>query len=1205
MPASRSCGRLIALALLVALASLCRAEDPGERLVYAWDFAEATDALGWEALQSVAPLSVAGGALAVRATGADPYIQGPELDATIPAGLLVRVTLRSSVAGDAELFWAAAPPGERASYRASDEIRFPLEADTAWRTVTVVPTWRPGDHLSRLRFDAPEGMGGTVEIRRVEIVERPVPEDLPTTPRYDLTDARLALAFLPGPGVEHAFGQDGALLCEVAADPATLFSPPFALEAADAGICTLELRADADMGIDVQFLRAGLPLWPPAECVHLPLAASRDFRVVNLDLRTHKAYQGPIERLALRISAPAGAKLELRGLAIAASPSGPAALDLLECRAPGVVSALGPTLETTCVITNRGGTGSVESDLTAATTPSVTGTAPVSARVPALRPLETTTIRVPLPIDRAFTGGELAVRVALASGGERTIRTVVVPIPSPGLLTGAPGHVVDAFFHEAGHAVLRNGLVTLVFPRGGEVFGTGVLLDTTKPEPVRVGSFPSLGRVEGETGTFAMRTGTHPVAASGPDSAELLFPVSVRVGEQERTGRVRFLLEAGKPDVFCELRLDAGPDLPLAGLLFPDFLAGDGGPGVDREVGVFPGLEYLLPGEHSSGLEFAAPPGHRRIAPHPYRSTLPAMWVTSRETTVGMWWDPLQEWAPGASTPAPVFSSPDELTGSPAHRFGLLVPGALAGQPENALGGPAAASAGEEAVRVGATVFVVHGRDVEPPIRHVLEALSGKESAVLPALPSPAPELPTILERAAAGFARTLWMPQDRWWHPNLPDAHGPRYVPAYADVLWCYARGYPEGPVAAEAGAVYDQALAAQRERGQAVGVEVAMHESGLLTELRGMRAHGRGLARRVRPDGSVAFVPGTPLRSAFGIEGDSSSGETGSVAVTLLMVGSQTMDAETIRAGLAALEYLKTQARPEGAQVWELPLHVPDVLAAAYCVRAFALAYELTGDPVYLGQARTWAFRSLPFVYLWSPPERPIMRYGSIPVFGATHYQGGWFGRIVQWNGLVLAEALLELAPLDESFAWETVARGIVLSGGQQMRPLDPATSPLAREVPDCGHEGLYPDSYSAVDGTDAYHWCIESSPLGLISARLLGRGGVLTTRVVREGPAVASLSSLAAIGSATVTAEGLEAELSLAPGYGPHTVLVAGFGVPGAVRVGGAEVPSVGDLDSSAEPLCYARDAETGLLLVRLAPSDQPVRLSVVGPVEGSVR
>jgi len=57
--------------------------------------------------------------------------------------------------------------------------------------------------------------------------------------------------------------------------------------------------------------------------------------------------------------------------------------------------------------------------------------------------------------------------------------------------------------------------------------------------------------------------------------------------------------------------------------------------------------------------------------------------------------------------------------------------------------------------------------------------------------------------------------------------------------------------------------------------------------------------------------------------------------------------------------------------------------------------------------------------------------LRYGTIPVFGATWYTGSWFGRPVQWNGLRYAYAVHKLAQYDTTFDWMKIAEGITVCG------------------------------------------------------------------------------------------------------------------------------------------------------------------------------
>jgi len=138
-----------------------------------------------------------------------------------------------------------------------------------------------------------------------------------------------------------------------------------------------------------------------------------------------------------------------------------------------------------------------------------------------------------------------------------------------------------------------------------------------------------------------------------------------------------------------------------------------------------------------------------------------------------------------------------------------------------------------------------------------------------------------------------------------------------------------------------------------------------------------------------------------------------------------------------------------PRGAQTWEIPLHAPDILASAHLVRCYTLGYELTGEPEMLAQARYWAWTGVPFVYLRAPVPAPIGLYATIPVYGATAWVGSWFGRPVQWCGMVYADALDRLAEYDPEGPWRRLADGIAASGVQQTWP-----------ETDLERQGLLPD-------------------------------------------------------------------------------------------------------------------------------------------------
>jgi hypothetical protein len=151
---------------------------------------------------------------------------------------------------------------------------------------------------------------------------------------------------------------------------------------------------------------------------------------------------------------------------------------------------------------------------------------------------------------------------------------------------------------------------------------------------------------------------------------------------------------------------------------------------------------------------------------------------------------------------------------------------------------------------------------------------------------------------------------------------------------------------------------------------------------------------------------------------------------------------NSELIHAALELLDkqtVLYANTVPRGAQTWEIPLHTPDILASGYLIKAYVLGHVLSGRQDYLKQACYWAWTGVPFVYLANPTEGRIGPYATIPVFGATNWAGSWFGRPVQWCGLVYASALHLLHQYEPEGPWLQIAKGVTASGLQMAWPLD----------------------------------------------------------------------------------------------------------------------------------------------------------------------
>ncbi|MFM7077823.1 MAG: hypothetical protein ACKO3G_17410, partial [Planctomycetaceae bacterium] len=208
---------------------------------------------------------------------------------------------------------------------------------------------------------------------------------------------------------------------------------------------------------------------------------------------------------------------------------------------------------------------------------------------------------------------------------------------------------------------------------------------------------------------------------------------------------------------------------------------------------------------------------------------------------------------------------------------------------------------------------------------------------------------------------------------------------------------------------------------------------------------ARARRLAAELSAgEGRVAWKGG-----ALGatLDAEHVNGLSAMTAERMLDAAALSGDEATIRAALDALDLLvrahPAGEVPRGAQPWEIPLHAPDILAAARMTRCHLLGHLLDGRPRRLDQARAWAWTGMPFLYLRDPvPGAAVGRYAPIGVLGATQWEAPlWIGRPVPWCGLVHAAALQELARVDTPAGetWGRVGRGITRAAVGMTFPAD----------------------------------------------------------------------------------------------------------------------------------------------------------------------
>jgi hypothetical protein len=396
------------------------------------------------------------------------------------------------------------------------------------------------------------------------------------------------------------------------------------------------------------------------------------------------------------------------------------------------------------------------------------------------------------------------------------------------------------------------------------------------------------------------------------------------------------------------------------------------------EQGLFPGLEYLAAGEHSSSTLDIETDEHIRFAPDPLKVTMPLMaFVTDRALAAMTWSDMSLQ---------PVFATPNFLDGPEGHRASL------------------------RGKNIECTILLRQPAPIEDAILWVAQR---RGLPPLPAAPrSPQAELDLCLAALSGPPLKTT----EGWGH--CAEANWPRQPYAdQASTVWRLTGQIPSLPRLVPGGShIADDSIYFLTGR------------AGEWLDMRSSAA--RGIIAEQKPDGSFRY-DGQFRRGHFE---DTASGYCATRAVQLLEHARLTGDAASLQAGVKALEFMKHFRDPRGAQTWECPLHTPDILASAYLVHAYVRGYELTGQDDYLDRARAWAITGLPFVYQWS--NEPTMAYATIAVFGATGWRApNWMGLPVQWCGYVYADALTMLSPLDHTMDWNRVAAGI-LTAAEQMQ-------------------------------------------------------------------------------------------------------------------------------------------------------------------------
>lgn len=745
---------------------------------------------------------------------------------------------------------------------------------------------------------------------------------------------------------------------------------------------------------------------------------------------------------------------------------------------------------------------------------------------------------------------------------------------------GPPAGKLSLTMTRAG-AVLENPRVRAEFPASAAGYGPCRLFVKSDSGWSRVGVIPQFVRAVYHTNERERRVLRFRAKLERKEAADglrlILSSVVLDADRVTWTVTQTWTLTADADGFQVTTRAHVSRPRRLLAFELLQLYAGAGSFGNQKTEALFPGLEWLVDGERSSNtLDIAADhPDRWRYVPEVYKITVPLMSIHHGSTTVAWLWDADQKWDGRHGQPGAVFCSPDYLEGRPGHLLGFILPTAPTWLDANTR----EAAHDYDFTPKGALALTArlyldsHARDSLSALDRWFQ-LYGVPDPLQP----PRGDWGKEIAFSAQAYLDSLWVPDKHGWYNSRG---GPRIMERIT------AQGSYLYDVLMAQRLVADETLQRRlRQRADEAmvlgGGKPSTDDYGItygnpITAVQTRACGVAGLLGSQRADGSWRFNATTRHTGVFagkdytllGPDGAAEVGTCARNAYVVLRFARVTGDARALAAGKKALAFMNRFTVPRAAQVWEVPVHTPDILAAADACEAYLAGYECTGDAAYLAQARKWARAGLPFLYVWNKPQFPFMRYASIPVFGATWFHGSWFGRPVQWNGLRYAYAIDRLADYDKSFPWRKVARGVTISA-------------LYQQSTHKDDVALWPDNISCADGRKS-GWIFAPRLLLRNVYRLLGRDEEPWTQPVALGDSWVRFSGRGSLSNVTA-APGALAFTATPPPRESCWLLAAGIDEPETVRCNGALLARLPTNAPVTEP-GYRYDAAHGLLLLRL--------------------
>ena len=664
--------------------------------------------------------------------------------------------------------------------------------------------------------------------------------------------------------------------------------------------------------------------------------------------------------------------------------------------------------------------------------------------------------------------------------------------------------------------------------------------------------------------------------------------IVILAGEEQDSDGIKWRFEAhfslteDDKYVRTEYRLSTSAQREILAFYGPTLHAGDGGYGEAKTAALFPGLEFLGTDEPSSNTRDVVSPHSNRLVPHPYKITVPLMAVEYKKTLLGLAWNPLKTWDGEHRMLSAVFASPNSHEKQQNHLMGLFVPAAGDWVEENCLEAstPYALKADRQ-LTISAHIIidgnasisdaVSHWTDVygapaplEPPRSYEEQLALSRDGFMCAAKNDDTGKSQKVANSAAVnlpGISTLMWYD----------------YLATREDAAKRHALA-PAGSPSHEAGT----GKAIVPTTNLTLNWESPFYLGNVETGLERLEEAARSLIETQEDDGRWRYRTTTEGTKDPEGNGETVLGICAHFAFILLKHARISGTEISLVAGLKALKGMDRFKVPRGALASESPLKTPNLLAAAYAVGAYVEAHALTDDKRYIERAERWAKSGLAFIYHWNLPDRPVMRFASVPMFGATSETRAWFGVPSQWSGLVFAYHLQHLARYSQRGNWTNIAEGILHSSMRQQWTKGE-------------FRGTYPDSL--------YGFRTEGRPPYVTPENIMANLYTLreqdpdvSTAIIRHEKGRIHLSSGAQIEASDRGSEGtLNFKLGYAINETSHTIITGYGSNPRAVRAHNRDLPCVEDLERAESGWLYRQEKD--IVFVKCKHAESNITFKVV--------